>query len=134
MKSCIAGLDVFSSEACNPLFSCRICDSKTKPFVVSKEKMPNKEKEEWKRPGFHRDGDLRKGSVHSISTAATARRDDKNSEHSLSAEKALSISEPVSPHPLQINYFSYLLVKPSFFCRLKYGQIRNIGLMKEVKI
>ena len=37
--------------------------------------------------------DLRKGSVQSISTAATERRDDKNSENSISAEKALSLSE-----------------------------------------
>ena len=103
VEGCVAGLDVLSSEACNPLFSCRICESKKNSFVVSKEQMPSKEKEVWKRPGFHRDGDLRQGSVHSVSTAETARQDDKNLQNSPFTEKALSLSEPV--HLLTAGYY-----------------------------
>ena len=98
LQSCVAELDLLSSQACNPLFSCRVCDSKTKPCVINTERKlsqaSSKDKDVWMRPGFQRVGEIRKGSIHSVSTAATKQKE-KSLSNSPLLEKGLSLSEPV---------------------------------------
>ena len=95
LKNFAANIDSWSSEACNPLFSCRVCNKKSKYAVsLNRSHYPtDASKDVWKRPGFHRDGDARKNSNHSASSASTK----QNKEYSYNSltGKVLQLSDPV---------------------------------------